>query len=99
MLLLYLIFLIEGNLSKLNLKGNARIQKSIIIKRLCSIQIFSAYLCCSNNHYSIKLENIRIKVLSEGKLFTSYFILGPLSDIFLQKYFNNNITIDFKKKN
>ena len=90
--------LIEGNLSKLNLKGNSGIQKSIIIKRPSSIQILSAYLCCSNNHYSVKLENIRIKVLSEEKLFTSYFILGALSDIFLKKYLNNNTTIHLKKK-
>ena len=81
-----------------NLKGNSRIQKSIIIKRPSSIQILSAYLCCSNNHYSLKLENIRIKVLSEEKLFTSYFILGALSDIFLKKYLNNNTTFHLKKK-
>ena len=82
--------LMEDNISKLNLKGNFGVQNSIMIKKPSIIQILSGYLCCSKNHYIINLENIRIKVLSEEKLFTSYFILGALSDIFLKKYLNNN---------
>ncbi len=42
---------------------------------------------------------IRKKVLSEEKLFTTYFILGTLSNIFLNNYQNNNLVnkTDIKK--
>ena len=97
--------LMERNISKVNLNVNNVNQKNIVIKKPSFKQILSDYLCCSKSHYTIKLENIRIKVLSEEKLFTSYFILGALSDIFLKKYLfnNNNIinnnTTNLKKKN
>ena len=97
--------LMERNISKVNLNVNNVNQKNIVIKKPSFKQILSDYLCCSKSHYTIKLENIRVKVLSEEKLFTSYFILVALSDIFLKKYLfnNNNIinnnTTNLKKKN
>jgi len=48
--------------------------------------------------YINKLENIRMKFLSEEKLFTSYFILGSISDIFLKRYLKWGIKDKNKNK-
>ncbi len=55
-------------------------------------------MCCINNNNINKIENIRIKILSEEKLFSYYFILRTLNNITLKKNQNfNNNKIDLKK--
>ena len=93
----------ECNISKINLKEQSFPQKKIFKRKPKTCKILYVKLCCLKNTYINKLENIRMKVLSEEKLFTSYFVLGALSDIFLKRYLNESINyenkIDKKNKN
>jgi len=65
--------------------GNIINNKKITIK-----QILYYHLCCFKKNNVYHLIITRKKVLSEEKLFTTYFILGTLSNIFLNNYQNNN---------
>ena len=73
--------------SKMNLKEKNSLNKSFLEKKVKIFKILYSKLFCKNTSIT-QLQNLRIKVLSEEKLFTSYFILGALSDIFLKKFLN-----------
>ena len=90
--------MIDDDISKTNLKEYPIIKKKIQLKKITVKQILFHYLCCINNNNINKIENIRIKILSEEKLFSSYFILRTLNNITLKKNQNfNNNKIDLKK--
>ena len=90
--------MIDNNISKTNLKEYPIIQNNIQVKKINIKQIQFHYLCCIKNNNINKIENIRRKVLSEEKLFSSYFIIRNLNNIILKKNQNFNINkINFKK--
>ena len=90
--------IIENSTPKIN-KSSSPVENIINYKKITIKQILYYYLCCFKKNNVYYLIAIRKKVLSEEKLFTTYFILGTLSNIFLNNYQNNNIgnKTDIKK--
>ena len=85
--------MINNDISKANLKNDPFIKKNIQLSKINIKQILHHYLCCIKNNNIIKIENIRKKILSEEKFFSSYFIIRTLNDNILKRNqnFNNNI--------
>ncbi len=88
--------MIDDNLSNSNLKEYSIIQKNIKSQKISVKQIIFYHLCCIKNNNINKIEKIRKKILSEEQLFSFYYILGALNDIFIDK--NQNFKIRIKKK-
>ena len=90
--------IIEYNSSKIN-KLSSPVENIVNYKKFTNKQILNYYLCCLKKNNISHIITIRKKVLSEEKLFTTYFILGTLSNIFLNNYQNNNLVnkTDIKK--
>ena len=84
----------KGTLNIINLNKNKNSVKKPTLKK-----ILNAKLCCIKNNYITKLINIRTKVLSEEKLFSSYYILGALSDIFMKHFMNEKMQRNSKIQN
>ena len=82
-------------------KLSSSIRNNIKFKKITIKHILYYYLCYYKKSNISHLVDIRKKVLSEEKLFTTYFILGTLSNNFLNNYQNNNIAnkTDIKKNN
>jgi hypothetical protein len=85
--------MIDDDISKSNLKEysikNFRLQK-ITVK-----EIIYHHFCCIKNNNINKIEDIRMKILSEEQLFSFNYILGTLNDFIIEK--NHNFKIDLKK--
>ena len=75
----------DSNISKLNIKKSSTIEKKSSLNKITFRKILYHYFCCYKNIIINRIVNIRKKVLSEEKLFTSYYILGNLSDVILKK--------------
>ena len=88
--------MIDDNLSNSNLKEYSIIQKNIKSQKISVKQIIFYHLCCIKNNNINKIEDIRKKILSEEQLFSFYYILGALNDIFIDK--NQKFKIRIKKK-
>ena len=79
----------ETNISKVNL-NNTFIKKGLKLRNLTCLDILCNKLNLKPNQTIRQLLNIRMKVLSEEKLITEYYIIGMISDIVLKNSQNNN---------
>jgi hypothetical protein len=86
-------FINETNLSKINLKDNIFYKKkSGKIKSFSCFDVTCNSLSCKPNNNIKKLLTVRMKVLSEEKLITEYYVIGLMSDIILKhNKINNNM--------
>jgi hypothetical protein len=75
--------MINNDISKANLKNDPFIKKNIQLSKINIKQILHHYLCCIKNNNIIKIENIRKKILSEEKFFSSYFIITVMALILM----------------
>jgi hypothetical protein len=81
----------DSHVSKMYLKENGK--KGLKLKDLSCCDIICNKLNLKNNQTINQLLHIRMKVLSEEKLITEYYIIGLISDIVLKKQNNNNFNI------
>ena len=82
----------ESNISKLYLKdsnNNTFIKKGIKIKHFSFFDILCNKVNFKPNQSIRQMLNIRMKVLSEEKLITEYYVIGMISDVVLKKGQNN----------
>ena len=97
-------FINETNISKVNLKDNFFYRKKLggKIKSFSCCDVTCNLFSCKSNNIIRQLLKIRMKVLSEEKLITEYYIIGLMSDIILKhnKINNNMLTTleDFTQK-
>ena len=86
----------DSHFSKNYLKDNIG-TKGLKLKNLSCSDIICNKLSLTNNHTINQLLHIRMKVLSEERFITQYYIIGMISDIVLKKQnnffniYNNNI--------
>ncbi len=80
----------DTNISKVNL-NNTFIKKGLKLRNLTCLDILCNKLNLKPNQTIRQLLNIRMKVLSEEKLITEYYIIGMISDIVLKNGQNNNM--------
>ena len=96
-------FINDTNISKLNLK-DSNTKKGLKLRNLTCCDILCNKLNLKPSQTIRQLLNIRMKVLSEEKLITEYYIIGMISDIVLKHGQNNtqNTTnlgdINYRKK-
>ena len=78
-------YISDINISKIKLTPS---KKFTFKKNINCFTILKNKFCLKKNAIIQQLIGIRIKVLSEEKLFTSYYIIGSLSDKLLKRQSN-----------